>query len=95
MKDAPLDPRTIQIVARHLTNWEQLARYLQLTGAEMEDIKCNYPTHEEQKYQCIMHWANENGKAGAIQNTLWHIDFNKSLVIKIEKDQKRKGTYSV
>ena len=98
VQDIPLDTRTIQIVAHHLTNWEQLAPYLQLTATDMEEIKRDYPTYTEQKYQCIMIWASKNGEAATVINPLWHIYFDlndKSLVIKIMKELKRKGTYVV
>ena len=96
VQDGPLDTRTTQIVARHLTNWEQLAHYLQLTDAEIEEIKHDYPKYMEQKYECIRIWANKNGKAGTIINLLWHIYFDlndKSLVMKIEEDLRNKGIY--
>ena len=94
VEDDPLDPRTIQIVARHLINWEQLARYLLLTEPEIEEIKHDYPKYMEQKYRCIVVWTRNNGKAGTILNLLWHVYFelnDKSLVMKIVEDLKNKG----
>ena len=94
VQDAPLDARTIEIVARHLTNWEQLAHYLQLTDAETEEIKHDYAKYMQQKYECIRIWASKNGKDGTIINLLWHIYFDlndKSLVMKIVDNLKDKG----
>ena len=95
VEDAPLDNFTAQIIARHLEKWVAFARYLQLTDAEIEEIKHDYPQHYmEQKYQCIMRWAKKNGKTGTIINILREIYFNlndKSLVMKIVEDLKNKG----
>ena len=94
VEDDPLDPRTIQIVARHLITWEQLARYLLLTEAEIKEIQHDYPKYMEQKYQCIAVWTSKNGKAGTILNLLQHVYFDlndKSLVMKIVEDLKNKG----
>ena len=98
VQNSPLDNCSILIVARHLTNWEQLAKCLQLTDAEMGKIKHDYPKCTDQKYQSIMLWANKNGKAGTIINLLQHIYFglnDGSLVMRIAESLKHKGTYKI
>ena len=98
VEDYALDPRTIQIVARNLTDWKQLACYLLLTEAEIEEIKHDYPKYIDQKYRCIVVWTRKNSKAGTILNLLWHVYFelnDKSVVMKIVEDLKNKGIHEI
>ena len=83
----PLNNAIIQMVANHLITWEELARYLELSDAEEEEIKRNHPhDYKEQKYQCIKRWAKRNGKTATLINLLRQIYFNledKLLVTRI------------
>ena len=57
----------------------------------MEEIKHDYHTYKEQKYQVIKCWVNKSGKAGTIINLLRHIYFDlndKRLVMKVVEELK-------
>ena len=73
----PLSNANIQIVANCLITWEELARHLELTDAEEEEIRHDHvDSYKEQKYQCIKYWAKKNGKKATLDNLLRHIYFN-------------------
>ena len=87
VEGVPLTNAIIQIVGNCLITWEELARHLELTDAEEEEIRHNHPhDYKEQKYQCIKYWAKKNGKTATLNNLLRHIYFNlqdKQLVFSI------------
>ena len=78
---------TVCIVAKHLLEWEKLARILGLSEPKIVEIRNDYPhNYGEQKYQCIMKWINESGQAATLIALLRKVYFeleDKSLVIKI------------
>lgn len=58
VKDGPLDNFSIQVVANHVIEWEELSRYLELNDPEVEIIKHDNPQNcKEQKFQCIKCWV--------------------------------------
>jgi len=82
-------------VVEHLTKWEALSRYLELSDAVVEEIKYNNAhDYEEQKYQCIKQWVRQNGKVATLKKLLWIIYFNlkdKSLVMNTVQTLKDTG----
>ena len=87
-----MDNPIIQTVVRHLEQWEELSRHLQLSDAEVEEIKHNYlKDYKEQKFQCIKYWVKKNGKTATLINLLRQIYFNlqdKSIVMNTVEDLK-------
>ena len=88
---------TIQVVAQHLVKWEPLSRYLELSDAVVEEIKCNnVDDYQEQKYQCIKRWVKQNGKSATLRCLLWMIYFylwDKLLVMNVVHTLKVKGKH--
>ena len=102
VEDVPLNNIIIQKVVKHLTSWETLSRYLELSDAEEEEIKSNHPhNYNEQKYQCIKCWQKKNGKAATLICLLRHLYFcleDKCLVHKVVEDLQQlqsKQTYNI
>ena len=85
-------------MAKYLPKWEELSRYLELTDAEVEEIKHDYAhNYKEQKFKCIKRWAEKNGKAGTLISLLRHVYFDlgdKFLVMNIVEDLKQSGRQS-
>ena len=80
------DDATIQMVARHLETWEELARYLSLQEVTVTEIKHDYKMYKEQKFQCIKQWVKVSGKAATLYSLLRTIYFHlsdKSVVMNI------------
>ena len=76
----------IQTVANNLETWEGLARHLDLQEVTVKEIKHDYKTYNEQKFQCIKQWVKLNGKAATLHSLLWTIYFHlsdKSTIMKI------------
>lgn len=81
---APLNSFIIQTVSKYLPKWEELARYLELSSAEMEEIKQNdLHDYKEQKCKCIIQWVEKNGRDATLITLLRHIyfDMNDKLLI--------------
>ena len=102
VEDVPLNNIIILKVVKHLTTWEELSRYLELSDAEEEEIKSNHPNnYNEQKYRCIKCWEKKNGKTATLICLLRHIYFSledKRLVHKVVEDLQQlqsKQTYNV
>ena len=80
---------TVRIIAKHLLEWEKLARILGLSEPKIIEIRNNNPhNYGEQKYQSIMKWINEFGQAATLITLLRKVYFeleDKSLVIMIVK----------
>ena len=89
MKDECLvdNKNVVRIVAKHLLEWEELARILDLSEPEIVEIRNNNPlNYAEQKYQCIMKWINKCGQDATLITLLRSIYFevkDKRLVMKI------------
>ena len=85
-------------MVKQLPKWEELSRYLELTDAEVEEIKHDYShAYKEQKFQCIKRWVQKNGKDGTLIRLLRHVYFDledKSLVINIVTDLQQSGRLS-
>ena len=73
VRDRPLanDDPTIQMVADKLREWEQLARYLQLSDATIIEIQHDYKgSYREQKFQCLKHWVMQSGMKATLFSLL-------------------------
>ena len=54
---------TVELVAKHLVQWESLGRFLGLTSAESTEIRNDHPfNYREQKIQCIKRWISKVGR---------------------------------
>ena len=69
--DTPVSSAIRQTISARLVYWKPLGRQLGLSDATIEMIQHNNTNdYDEQKYQCLYHWVNQNGGNASVINPL-------------------------